>query len=84
VRDGKFQDNSRAQKIRGVGNRIRNAPAQGTLRAWKKMNQIRRTQFRAKSGAVVAADKETAVEEIVFAGVSGNVHVTTAEMRSET
>jgi hypothetical protein len=43
----KIQDRLRAQKFRGAREHIRSAPAQGTLRAGKRENQISRAQSRA-------------------------------------
>lgn len=75
MRGGKFLRQFTGTKIRGAKGIDRNAPAQGTLRAWKKKNQTSRTQFRAKSGVATAIEDEIVVEEIMPAGASGSVHV---------
>lgn len=47
----------------------------GTLRAWKRMNQIRRAQFSANNGALTAIEAAVTTEEMAFAGLAGAVHV---------
>jgi hypothetical protein len=59
------------------------APAQGTLRAGRRKNQIRRAQSRAKSGTPAASEDGVKVEAIEFAGVAGRVQIKTAGARSE-
>jgi hypothetical protein len=79
----KISDKSREQKFRGARKQNRSAPAQGTLRAGKRKNQIKRAQSRAKSGVPTASEGGVKVEAIEFAGVAGRVQIKTAGARSE-
>lgn len=47
----------------------------------RKLNQMRKTQFRAKSGAAIADEEEIVVEEIGLAEFSGNCQATADKVR---
>jgi len=49
----------------------------------RKLNQMRKVQFSANSGAVTVDERETAVEEMVLTGLSGNVQITAVKTRIE-
>jgi hypothetical protein len=83
MRGGKILRQFTGTKIPWSKRKNRNAQAQGTLRAWKKLNQMRKAQFRTKSDAATADREEIVVEEIVGAEVSGNAQITSAVIRNE-
>jgi hypothetical protein len=63
--------------------KIRSAPAQGTLRAFNRKNQIRRAQCRVKSGAPFVASGDTVTEETKLAGWPGSIQATMARAGRE-
>lgn len=50
----------------------------GTLRVWNRRGQIRKVQFRAKSGVRFAVRSEETVVEISDAGAAGKIQTTAA------
>ncbi len=55
----------------------------GTLRAWKRKNQISRAQFRANSGVSAAMESVVEREEIEFAGWAGSVQIRALNVSNE-
>ena len=58
-------------------------PAQGTLRAFRPVNQRRRAQLREKSGVAEAVITGVQLEVLELAGATGRVKVKTRGARSE-
>ncbi len=72
MRDREFPEQFTGTKIPWSGSEGRSAPAHGTLRVWKRKNQISRAQSRAKSRAPGAIER-AAAGEIETAGFTGRV-----------